>query len=113
MTDEFHPCVIEQSKINGNFTIWLPEQEGLIEWIEEKQRSPQGYLWQALIQAASKLRNVEISGVYVQPEGDVFVAYSKEVDVLISMASLINELIDKKTFMLKAAEYAETNNYFI
>ncbi len=68
MKEQFGACMIERSPINGNFTLWLPEQEGLIEWIEQKHNSSQGNLWHALILAASALKNVDLTGIYIEPE---------------------------------------------
>ena len=111
MTDDFYPCVIEKSPINGNFTLWLPEQEGLIEWVEEKYGGSQGYLWHELIRAASEIKNIDIASAYIEPEGDVFVAYSRDVRVLEKMANLIKELILRKALFLKMVERAESQGY--
>ncbi|WP_417517732.1 hypothetical protein [Marinobacter sp.] len=83
---------------------------GLIEWIETKYEGSQGHLWHVLIYAASEQKGLDISSLYIEPEGDVFVAYAPDDRVLIHVASVISELISHKTLMLKTAEYAEEKN---
>lgn len=112
MTSEFYPCKYEAYP-NGNSGIYLPEQgDGLIVWFEEK--TSQGHVWHALIKSVSEMENIDLSEAYIEPEGDVFVAYAPTPKryVLKTIVDIINALISKKSYMLKVAVYADNRGYF-
>lgn len=112
MNNIYYPSIIERSEINSNSTLWLPEQEGLIESIVDKYGQSQGYIWHALICAAADLKKIDLSSVYIEPEGDVFVCYAKYVRPLVAIAKIITELLDKKEYMLNVDKYAEKQAYY-
>ncbi|MEB8431866.1 hypothetical protein OO007_06470 [Cocleimonas sp. KMM 6892] len=112
MSNNFDPCVIEKSPINGNFTLWLPEQEGIVEWLEQKHQHSQGHIWHGVICAFYETRQLSLSDYYIEPEGDVFVAYTKTESIANSMATVILELLEKKSLMLEMADYAEKHGYY-
>lgn len=112
MTDEFYPCRYEEYP-NGNSAIYLPEQDsGLIVWFEEK--ASQGQVWHALIMSVAEMEDIDLSDAYIEPEGDVFVAYAPTAKscVLKTLVDIIRALISKKSLMFKAAEHAENRGYF-
>lgn len=90
--------------MNGNSMLSLPEQEGLIEWFD--QETSQGYVWHDLIKAVAEIKNIDISNAYIEPEGDVFIAYAPNHELLTTIANIINDLLCQKTLMLQAAKRA-------
>lgn len=107
MSDIYYPCILERSEINGNYTLWLPEQDGLIQMVEEEYSQSQGSLWHALILAAAELKCIDISSVYVEPEGDVFVCYAKNAEILTLMVGIFLDLTNSEASMLTVFEHAK------
>jgi hypothetical protein len=103
---------ISQSGINGNYTIWLPEQDGWIEQLEEKHEGSQGYLWQVLILAVSQRDQIDLSAAYMEPEGDVFVAYAKDLSTVNRIGGIFTQLLEDKSYFLSALDFAETHALF-
>ena len=76
--NNIYNCKIERSKINGNYTIWLPEQSenDFVDSLVDNYDFSQGKLWEILLKTCANENNLDVSSVYFEPEGDVFVSYT-------------------------------------
>ncbi len=89
---------MERSKINGNYTIWLPEQEyhDFVNILVDKNDFNHGQLWELLLKVSVRKIDLDVSNVYFEPEGDVFVAYTRNYELGKKMQTILNELISNR-----------------
>ncbi|WP_422860412.1 hypothetical protein ACOKFD_06005 [Flagellimonas sp. S174] len=99
---DIYKCKIERSKINGNYTIWLPEQEDndFVSLLVDKNDLTHGRLWELLLKVSAKDMGLDLIKVYFEPEGDVFVAYTKEYELGIKMEAILNQLISNLDYLI-------------
>lgn len=94
-TGKVYLCRVERSKINGNYTVWLPEQpdDDFVDLLVDKNDLLQGELWEILLKAGARDSKLDVSKVYFAPEGDVFVSYTSDYELSKNMEKILNELI--------------------
>ena len=96
-----YTCNIEKSKINDNYTIWLPEQDDndFVDLLVEQNDFNQGKLWEILLKTCAKEDNLDVSSVYFEPEGNVFVAYCRNYDLCKAMEISLNKMVLNDTYL--------------
>ncbi|CDF79316.1 hypothetical protein BN863_16040 [Formosa agariphila KMM 3901] len=52
-----------------------------------------------LFKTAARDKNLDVSEVYFQPEGDVFVSYTRDYDVAVKMSAVLNTLISNDDYL--------------
>ncbi len=102
-TSKVYLCRVERSKINGNYTVWLPEQpdDDFVYRLVDKYDLLQGELWEILLKTGAKDSNFDVSKVYFAPEGDVFVSYTSDYELSKNMEKMLNELILNPEYFTK------------
>lgn len=104
-----YTCNIEKSKINGNYTIWLPEQDDndFVDSLVEQNDFNQGKLWEILLKTCAKEDNLDVSSVYFEPEGAVFVAYCKDYELCKTMEISLNKMVLNDTYLTHIVNLSE------
>jgi len=102
-TSKVYLCRVERSKINGNYTVWLPEQpdDDFVYMLVDKYDLLQGELWEILLKTGAKDSKLDVSKVYFAPEGDVFVSYTSDYELGKNMEKILNELILNPEYFTK------------
>ena len=102
-TSKVYLCRVERSKINGNYTVWLPEQpdDDFVYMLVDKYDLLQGELWEILLKTGAKDSKLDISKVYFAPEGDVFVSYTSDYELSKNMEKILNKLILNPEYFTK------------
>jgi hypothetical protein len=96
----------------GSSSIYFSEFDDFIDYLEEKGGQGGGYSWETMVNAVLELRNINISDVEMDPEGDTFVAFGTNEESLKSIAGIIKELVENRSLMSQAVEHAKTQGYF-
>ena len=97
-TSKVYLCRVERSKINGNYTIWLPEQpdDDFVYLLVDKYD-----ILQILLKTGAKDSKLDVSKVNFAPEGDVFVSYTSDYELSKNMEKILNELILNPEYFTK------------
>ncbi len=107
-----YTCNIERSEINGNYTVWLPEQpdNDFIDLLVDKHHISQGSIWEILLKVAAKNSDLDVSKVYFEPEGDVFVAYTSDYELSKKMEIILNGLVLNHKYLVEMVNLSRLKN---
>ena len=96
-----YKCKVERSRINGNYTVWLPEQEDndFVQMIVDNNSFSHGTFWERLVKVSANEFGLDISEVYFAPEADVFVSYTSSFQLAKEMEAIFNNLITNFEFL--------------
>ncbi|WP_372938647.1 Imm51 family immunity protein [Seonamhaeicola sp.] len=90
----------------------MPEQydNNYVDLLVEEHHLNQGELWEILLKVAAKNKDLDVSNVYFQPEGDIFVAYSSSYELSKKMEIILNKLISDDDYLIHTVKLSSLNN---
>src|SRR5437868_11509457 len=110
MADPFAPSDLMEHE-PGSYSLAFIDMEPFAEHVRKQGGQGGGYSWEAMVRAVLEMRSVDVSDLEFDPESDMFSVSSSDKKALQTIASIVRQLTEDPSLIVKAMSHAKKRGY--